>query len=192
MIRNLQAFRRQGWLLAAPFLIILAGLGLYALATLTAGNPDRLQVGIERGYTRAWEDLDRVAEQAVSKLGGPPADEPGLLAAFQTLSAVAIQAELPGLSIYLLDPQGNPTVWSGAGIVHDLGPRGPLVPGREFLASFSSVSLLSVVSLRPWRRLAPGRRKELLRRWVALLDLDDSGQGPGSAMVGREGRRRLC
>ncbi len=147
MISNLQAFRRQAWLLAAPFLVLLAGLGLYALATLTAGNPDRLRVGIERGYIRAWEGLDRVAEQAVSKLGGPPTDEPGLLAAFQTLSAVAVQAELPGLSIYLLDPQGNPTVWSGAGIVHDLGPRDPLVPGRDFLASFSSVSLLSVVSL---------------------------------------------
>ena len=77
--------------------------------------------------------------------------------AFQGLSRIAEQTELPGLSIYLLDPQGSPTVWAGEGLVHDLEPQAALRLGRTFLASFSSVSLMSVKTLGgSERRLASG------------------------------------
>jgi signal transduction histidine kinase len=160
MNRNLHASRRRAWLLAAPFLIALSGLLVYGIATYLTRDPDRLRRGIERGYVQAWQDLDRVAEQSVSVLGEPPSGETELLAAFQELSRIGVQAELPGLTIYLLDPQGSPVVWAGAGLVHDLGPRAALQPGRRFLASFSSVSLLSVQALAdadPGWQLVAGR-----------------------------------
>ena len=144
--------------MAAPFLMALTGLLVFALATWSAGDPDRLHRGIERGYVQAWENLDRVAEQSVSLLGQPPTGERELLEAFQILSEVAGQAGLPGLSIYLLDLQGNPSVWAGEGLVHDLGRQEVLQLGRSFQASFSSVSLLSVKTLEGsgagWRLVA--------------------------------------
>ena len=133
--------------MAAPFLIALLGLLIYAFAIGSGGDPDRLRLGIERGYEEVWEDLDRVGERAVSLLEQPPSGESEHLAAFQGLSRIAEQTELPGLSIYLLDPQGSPTVWAGEGLVHDLEPQAALRLGRTFLSSFSSVSLMSVQTL---------------------------------------------
>jgi len=160
MNRVPQASRRRVWLFAAPFLVVLLGLLILAVATFSAGDSDRLQSGIERGYRQAWEGLDRVAEESVSLLAAPPSSEGELLAAFQELTRVATQADLAGLSIYLLDPQGSPVVWAGEGLVHDLGMETALQDGRTFLASFSAVSLLSVQALEGpglgWR-LAAGR-----------------------------------
>ncbi|MGB5575393.1 MAG: ATP-binding protein [Thermoanaerobaculia bacterium] len=147
MITYPHASRRKAWLMAAPFLIALVGLLIYAVATWSGGDPDRLRLGIERGYATVWQDLDRVGERAVSFLERPPSGEGELLVAFQGLSRIAEQTELPGLSIYLLDPQGSPTVWAGEGLVHDLEPQAALRLGRTFLASFSSVSLMSVKTL---------------------------------------------
>ena len=147
MNRNIHVSRRQAWLWAVPFLVGLCSLLVYVFATFLAKDPDRLRQGVERAYAEAWQDLDRVATQSVSALGRPPTSEAELLEAFQGMSRIAAGAELPGLSLYLLDPQGTPVVWAGAGLVHDLGSQGTLQPGRRFLTSFSSVSLLSVQPL---------------------------------------------
>lgn len=144
MTRDDQSSKRRRWLLVGPFLLAFLGLLAYAIATFSAWDSDRLQRGIQRGYGETWASLDQLAEQAIARLGRPPAGASRLLEAFQSLSELTRQAELPGLSIYLLDPRGNPVVWAGEGLVHDLGPGVEVRPGRTYLASFSSVSLLSV------------------------------------------------
>ena len=55
-------------------------------------------------------------------LGRPPEDPAERLAAFAQLSRLARESRLPGLTLLLLDSDGQPVVWGGAGLLHDIGP----------------------------------------------------------------------
>ena len=63
-----------------------------------------------------------------------------------------------GLTLLLVDPDGEAVSWAGRGLLHEPSPQQLPRRGNRFWASFGSVTLISVAPLsdepRPWRVIA--------------------------------------
>lgn len=150
---------RERWLLAicggCAALILALGGGRELLQQRAAQPSDTL---LESEYRAYWDELKTGAERAIAQLPAPPYDAAGQLEAFGLLSRLAGESRLPGLTLLLLDADGQPVAWGGAGLLHDAGSavtgggaNAPVgAPARKdgrFLQSVASATALVVRDL---------------------------------------------
>ena len=115
--------RRERWLLAfaggTAALLLSVAAGQELLLARAARPSDAVLEGEYRAY---WDELRIAAERAVEALPSPPYDAASQLEAFDRLGVRAKASRLAGLTLLLLDADGQPVAWGGAGLLHDAGP----------------------------------------------------------------------
>ncbi len=116
---------RERWLVA-----VCGTLAALVLATAVGRDLERRRAAepsVERlvaEYQAYWQELEASSERALGELAAPPLDAARQLEAFARLGRLARESRLPGLTLLLLDADGQPIAWGGAGLLHDLGPAG--------------------------------------------------------------------
>src|SRR6185436_1564385 len=100
----------------------------------------------------------------------------------------------PDLTLMLVDPDGQPLVWEGRGLLHEPAPQEVPRQGYAYRAGFGAASLLAVAPLsdapRPWRVVAgrsfetsalpfspPGRLPPEAFRWSLVDRPDQAARG---------------
>jgi signal transduction histidine kinase len=194
-----------GWLVAArrlagrERLVAVLGLVLAACALALAADGSalwlradpRAPADLASGFDRIWAELDRQASRAAEELGSPDRSRPAVARA--RLERLVAASTSPGLTLLLVDPDGEPVVWTGRGLLYE--PKGSELPrvGRGWWSDFTSATLVSVRPLqdvaRTWRVVAgrslstgelpftpPGR---LRFQWAPV---GDPGEAPTSAL----------
>ena len=196
-----------GWTFSRPSRqdrwFVLPGLALVAGCLVLAAWYERapildfgLRPGVLEGaYDDLWRELEETAEQTANSLEEPPqsvaeSEDPDLqLAMFQHLQELSTQAR-PGLTLFLLDANGEAYAWAGDGLLHE--PSQAALP-REGLAwrhGYTAVTLYAVVPLgeprRPWRVVC-GRSLATDQRPLPPLPAEiDWALGPADTEVGPE------
>jgi signal transduction histidine kinase len=151
---------RREALTVAPLALAAALLLLAAwwLPRLPAPTGEAWRAAAEERYARLWERLGTDAAEAARVVAGPPRNVAGRLEVHRQLGAVVGRSTVPRLTLFLVDPDGRPLLWEGAGLLHEMLPGEVPRQGRDFRASFGSATLIAVVPLdgsaRPWRILA--------------------------------------
>jgi len=148
-------------------------LAVAALALLLAGLAVRLPPPAPRAwgeraaprYAALWRDIAGHAREGVRAVASPPTDDRARLAAHRRFAALLVGAH-PDLTFLLVDPDGQPVVWEGRGLLHEPPPEQLPRQGFAYRASFGAATLLAVEPLndaqRPWRIVA-GRSFETTR-----------------------------
>ncbi len=129
---------RERWLLllcGGAAAVILAATATNDLLRASAEAPS--DAALVAGYRAYWDELEASAEQALAILPRPPLEPAAQLEAFASLSQLAKESRLPGLTLLLLDSDRQPVAWGGAGLLHDLGP-----PGAEGIPALPAVPSL--------------------------------------------------
>ncbi len=195
---------RERWLVGGLGLVALALLAYAAQAETAAFEPERKRQAIERQFGNLWRALDEVAETAARAVEGW---EEGSIQSSELFERLIDQSRWrpdARQTLLLVDAEGVPLAWAGAGLLHDLEEE-PLPPrGRGFRLGFQSVTLFSVapVAGRSAGRLVVGKslptrdlpeRDRLLGpiRWTVFRPGDvvpaglveiDAGPGPSIAV----------
>ncbi|HXT19632.1 MAG TPA: hypothetical protein VN923_02670, partial [Thermoanaerobaculia bacterium] len=146
---------------------------LAAVALLLAGVASTLGPPEPRAWVRAttpryaalWRDIAGHAADGVRAAGQPPTDVAGRLGVHRQFADLLVVAE-PDVTLLLVDPDGQPVVWEGRGLLHEPAPQEVPREGYAYRAGFGAASLLAVAPLsgdaRPWRVVA-GRSFETTR-----------------------------
>ena len=141
------------WWLSAGFLC--AALVLSTQAFLAGGGEsERWLGGAEERFDRFLGRFERQAEIAAGILGDEVANLPRG-EAFRELRELSQRSREPALAYLLLDQDSEPVAWAGEGLLHDL--EGAILPesGIDFIASYTTISVLAVravgAGVRPWR-----------------------------------------
>jgi len=158
---------RREALTAAPLVALAALALLLAGIAATLGPPERdgwVRATTPR-YAALWRDIAGHAADGVRAVGKPPADVAGRLAVHRRFAAL-LTGDHPDLTLLLVDPDGQPVVWEGRGLLHEPAPQEVPREGYAYRAGFGAASLLVVAPLsgepRPWRVVA-GRSFETTR-----------------------------
>ena len=190
---------RREILTAVP-LLLLAILALLATGLARRVPPPEPQTWRQQAgprYAALWRDLAGHAADGARSVGLPPTDEARRLAAHRRFAAL-LSAAHPDLTLMLVDPDGEPLVWEGRGLLHEPLPQQLPRQGLDYRASFGAATLLAVEPLstapRPWRvvvgrsfetsRLpfrAPGLLQATAFRW-SLVDTAEQA-APGALLL---------
>ncbi|HEV8631328.1 MAG TPA: hypothetical protein VGV61_13505, partial [Thermoanaerobaculia bacterium] len=129
-------------------------------------------------YAALWRDIAGHAAAGARAVPRPPANLAERLETHRRLAALLAHGH-PDLTLLLVDPDGQPLVWEGSGLLHEPAPEQLPRQGYEFRAGFGAATLLAVAPLssapRPWRIVA-GRSFE-----TARLPFDPPGWLPPQA-----------
>ncbi|HEV8239450.1 MAG TPA: ATP-binding protein [Thermoanaerobaculia bacterium] len=165
---------------AAP-LVAVAALALLLAGVASTLGPPEPQAWVRDTaprYAELWRDIAGHAADGVGAVGKPPADDAGRLAVHQRFAELLAAAH-PDLTLLLVDPDGQPLVWEGHGLLHEPAPQEMPRRGYAYRAGFGSASLLAVAPLsdaaRPWRVVA-GRSFD-----TASLPFEPPGRLPPEA-----------
>jgi signal transduction histidine kinase len=153
---------------------------------------EELREEVAERYGALWAGLDDAAREAAAALPPPSAEAEYRRQAFRRLGELA----LPATTLLLVDPDGEAVAWAGEGLLNEPEAGEIVRSGRDFLAAFGSVTLVSVAPLeeapRPWRLVAG--RSFPTDRWPfdppRVAALSSGGRGvrwslvrPGTAMA---------
>ncbi|MEO8503681.1 MAG: ATP-binding protein [Acidobacteriota bacterium] len=183
---------REGTLVGACLLaaaVILGGAWL--LSAFPAMSPEEWTAAAQRPYRELWAGLRQEAAEASASIAHAPETPDQRLAAFRILAERA-DAGRPGLTLALINPDGEAVAWAGAGLLHELSGNALPLTGDAFVAGFSSATLVVVRPLagekRPFRVAAgvslpvdrlpfkdPSWRRPRAWRW-SLVDSGDQGE----------------
>ncbi len=180
------------WLWRRParreMLTALPLVGLAALVLLLGGLAERLGPPEPRAwvqearprYAALWRDVASHAAEGVRAVAQPPADDEARLVVHRRFAQLLRDADAePDLTLLLVDPDGQPLVWEGRGLLHEPEPDSLPRQGLEYRAAFGAATLLAVEPLsseaRPWRIVA-GRSFDTSR-----LPFDPPGIWPAAA-----------
>ena len=205
---------RRERIVAVPLLLVAALLLVagWALPRVPAPTDAAWRAEAERRYAGLWDELGEAAAAAARAVPTPPRDATERLSVHRRLAAVLRSARTTGLTFTLVDPDGRPLVWEGAGVLHELAPIDVPRRGRDFRQSFGSATLLAVAPLgdspRPWRMVAgasfqngelpfdpPGWVPADAYRWAPLRRPDEAVRGalllrpPGAPPLAVQTRR---
>ena len=155
---------RRGRWLAVALLALAAG------ALVLPWAADRLEIlpaptdipaEVATRYAALWQSLSDEAKQAAAELPAPSGDDAYRLEAFRRLGEIVGRAREGAAArptLLLVDPDGEPVAWAGEGLLNEPEPSKLIRSGRDFYASFGSVTLVAVEPLddsaRPWRLVA--------------------------------------
>ena len=175
----LRQSRRE--VLAAVPLVALAALALLLAGVASTLGPPEPHAWVRETtprYAELWRDIAGHAADGVRAVGRPPADEAARLAVHQRFAEL-LAASHPDLTLMLVDPDGQPLVWEGRGLLHEPAPQEMPRQGYAYRAGFGAASLLAIAPLsdepRPWRVVA-GRSFE-----TARLPFEPPGRLPPEA-----------
>ncbi len=175
----LRQARRE--VLAAAPLVAVAALALLLAGIASNLGPPEPRAWVSKTtprYAALWRDIAGHADDGVRAVGTPPADDAGRLAVHQRFAAL-LAGTHPDLTLMLVDPDGQPLVWEGRGLLHEPAPQEMPRQGYAYRAGFGAASLLAIAPLsdapRPWRVVA-GRSFETSR-----LPFTPSGRLPPEA-----------
>ena len=162
--------------------------GLAALVLLLAGLAERLgppepRAWVEEArprYAALWSDVASHAAEGVRAVAKPPDDDEARLLVHRRFADLLAETDAePDLTLLLVDPDGQPLVWEGRGLLHEPEPDSLPRQGLEYRAAFGAATLLAVEPLsdapRPWRIVA-GRSFDTSR-----LPFDPPGIWPATA-----------
>ncbi|HET9768379.1 MAG TPA: hypothetical protein VFS60_16125, partial [Thermoanaerobaculia bacterium] len=187
---------RREVLAAAPLVAVAA------VALLLVGIASTLGAPEPRGWVREttprygelWRDLASHAADGVRAAGlQPPGEDAGRLAVHRRFAAL-LAGTHPDLTLLLVDPDGQPLVWEGRGLLHEPDPQRLPRQGFTYRAGFGAATLLAVAPLstasRPWRVVAgrsfytgrlpfepPGRLPPEAFRWSLVEGADEAAPG---------------
>ncbi len=141
------------WWLSAAFLaaaLVLLTQGLLA----RGGEGDRWLEGAEGRFESFLQRFEDQASAAAAIFGDEVRSVPRgeAFAELQRLSQNGVE---PALAYLLLDQDFEPVAWAGEGLLHDV--EGAILPeaGIDYIASYTTISVLAVRSLgaggRPWK-----------------------------------------
>ena len=187
---------RREVLAAAPLVAVAAVALLLAGIASTLGAPEPRAWVRETTprYSELWRDLASHAADGVRAAGQqPPAEDAGRLAVHRRFAAL-LAGTHPDLTLLLVDPDGQPLVWEGRGLLHEPEPQRLPRQGFAFRAGFGAATLLAVAPLssstRPWRVVAgrsfdtgrlpfepPGRLPPQAFRWSLVERPDEAAPG---------------
>ncbi len=146
----------------------LVGLGLSAVAAaLAAGSAIErwprppLADGVPRltaSYVRLWDDLAAEAAAAAAVFAADPQPAAPRAEGFRRLQERLDDGGARGLTLLLLDPDGDAVAWAGEGLLHEPDPYSLPAAGLDWRHGHTAITLLAVEPLsaarRPWRAVA--------------------------------------
>ena len=140
---------RREVLAAAPLVAVAAVALLLAGIASTLGAPEPRAWVRETTprYAALWRDLASHAADGVRAVGQqPPGEDAGRLAVHRRFAAL-LAGTHPDLTLLLVDPDGQPLVWEGRGLLHEPEPQRLPRQGFAFIAPASAPPRCS-----QWRR----------------------------------------